>query len=79
MKMINNCAMGCVDCFVCFPLWVGSYSARSRTEVDPFLNVHGRARSSVQPGPCSFIKVKTVTYLLYIKKKTFKSFKEKLH
>lgn len=34
-----------------------------------FLNVHGRARSSGQPGPCSFIKVKTVTYLLYIKKK----------
>lgn len=32
----NNSAMGCVDCFVCSPLWVGSYDAPYRTQVDPF-------------------------------------------
>lgn len=75
----NSTSKGCVwTVSVCSPLWLGS-TILIIEHSGSFLNVRRRARVPVIPGYCSFIKVKeTVTYLLYIKK-TFKSFKEKLH
>lgn len=66
--MVIIVLMGCVDCFTCVPLcgWVPPMLILEHS--GSFLNVVEGPGVPVNPGYCSFIKVKqTVTYLLYIK------------